>query len=78
MSTHYFSCSGESGADPELVFCIQIDQWITYYVQLRQGRETLMNYFSCSSGLGADPIKSAPGHVTGNLCFCSLCNLHFT
>jgi hypothetical protein len=33
------------------------------------GREILMHYFSCSAGLDAVSIKSAPGHVTPNLCF---------
>jgi hypothetical protein len=64
MSTHYFSCSGGSGVDPDLVFCILIDMWITYYVQVCPWRETSMHYFSCSGGPGADPIKSTQGHVT--------------
>jgi hypothetical protein len=32
--------------------------------------ETWMHYFSCSFGPGAVSIKSAPGHITSNLCFC--------
>jgi hypothetical protein len=34
------------------------------------GPETLTHYFSCSGGIGTYLTKSAPGHVTSNLCFC--------
>jgi hypothetical protein len=34
------------------------------------GHEMSMHYFSCSSATGTDLTKSAPGHVTSNLCFC--------
>jgi hypothetical protein len=36
---------------------------------VRPGRQTLMHYFSCLCGPCVDPIKSAPKHVTMNLCF---------
>jgi hypothetical protein len=78
MSTHYFLCSGESGADPKLVFCIKIDTQITYCIRVCSVHEILMHYFSCLGGPGADPIKSTVGHIMGNLCFGSLCNLHVT
>jgi hypothetical protein len=36
----------------------------------KSGRETSTHYFLCSGGLGAVLLKSVPGHVTPNLCFC--------
>jgi hypothetical protein len=57
-------------------FCIPLDLWISYYIPVRLGHETLTNYFSCSGGHGAISIKSAQGHVTPNLCFCIQWDLH--
>jgi hypothetical protein len=34
------------------------------------GHESLTHYFSCSGGTGTDSTKSAPRHVTPNMCFC--------
>jgi hypothetical protein len=34
------------------------------------GNETSMHYFSCSGGTCTNSTKSAPRHVTPNLCFC--------
>jgi hypothetical protein len=37
-----------------------------------------MHYFSCSGGPGTVSIKSAPGHITPNMCFCILWDLWVT
>jgi hypothetical protein len=37
---------------------------------VRLGCETLMHYFLCLGGPNAVSIKSAPGHLLSNLCFC--------
>jgi hypothetical protein len=42
---------------------------------VRPACETSMHYFSCSGGPNAVSIKSVPGHVMSNLCFCILWDL---
>jgi hypothetical protein len=51
-------------------FCIRWDLRATYCVPVRPRSETSTHYFSCSGGTGTYSTKSAPGHVTPNLCFC--------
>jgi hypothetical protein len=54
----------------ELVFFIQWDLWVTECIAVRPGCETSTHYISHSGGTGTDSTKSAPGHVTPNMCFC--------
>jgi hypothetical protein len=42
------------------------------------GREMLTHYFSYSDGTSTDCTKSAPGHITSNLCFCIRCDMRIT
>jgi hypothetical protein len=37
-----------------------------------------VDYLSCSGGPGAVSIKSVPGHVTPNSCFCIRCDPRVT
>jgi hypothetical protein len=37
-----------------------------------------IHYLSCQGGPRADPIKSKPGHIAPNLCFCIWCDLQVT
>jgi hypothetical protein len=54
----------------ELCFCTQLDLSVTWCIPTRSGREMSTHYFSCSGGPGGVSIKSAPGHVASNMCFC--------
>jgi hypothetical protein len=47
-------------------------------IPVHTGHETSTHYFSCSGGPIAVSIKSAPGHVTPNLCFCIRWDLRVT
>jgi hypothetical protein len=42
------------------------------------GRKTSKHYFSCLGGTCTDFIKSAPGHVTPNSCYCLMWDLRAT
>jgi hypothetical protein len=53
----------------ELVFFIRWDMRVTQRILVRPAHETSTHYFSCSGGPSVVSIKSAPGHVTVNLCF---------
>jgi hypothetical protein len=71
-STQYFSCTGGPGA----VSTKNIIGSVGHIVHpCAYGRKMSMHYFSCSCGTGTISIKSAPRHITPNLCFCIRCDL---
>jgi hypothetical protein len=62
----------------ELVFGIMYDPEVTLRILVRPGCETSTHYFLFPGGPRAGLTRSAPGHVTPNLCFCIPCDLEVT
>jgi hypothetical protein len=80
-SAHYISCSSETGAVSiksasgqvmlNLCFCIWWDMRVTYCILVRPGAKHRRTIFHAHVGPVWNPQKSAPSHITPNLCFAS-------
>jgi hypothetical protein len=76
--TIFHACLGsewipqKSHRDTLLQTCVLLSVGCVGHVMhsVRPRWKTSTHYFSCSCGTGIDSRKSAPEHVTPNLCFC--------